>query len=82
MDSDRNGIEDGDEDSDGDGLRNSVERAASNPWRPTPTATASRRQDDPDGDGAPNLAEQQAGTDPGSSEEVPPVVETEDPAPR
>src|SRR5215208_4114642 len=82
-DSDANGIRDGDEDSDSDGLRNNVElRAASKPWQADSNADGVvDAQDDPDGDGAVNLSEQLAGTDPGSSEEVPPAIETPDPGP-
>src|SRR5215210_4279977 len=82
-DSDANGIRDGDEDSDRDGLRNTVElRAASKPWQADSNGDGiADAQDDPDGDGAVNLSEQLAGTDPGSSQEVPPAIETPDPGP-
>jgi hypothetical protein len=82
-DSDGNGVADGDEDSDADGLRNAVElRTASDPSRADSNGDGiNDALDDADGDGAANLAEQQAGTDPGSSNEVPPVAESEQPTP-
>jgi Bacterial TSP3 repeat len=70
-------------DSDGDGLDNLTELRI----RTRPNGTDSDNNgikdgdEDSDGDGAVNLSEQQAGTDPGSSEDVPPVVETDDPGP-
>ncbi len=82
-DSNGNGVADGDEDSDADGLRNTVElRAFSDPSRADSNGDGiNDAQDDADGDGALNLAEQQAGTDPGSSNEVPPVTESDEPTP-
>jgi hypothetical protein len=82
-DSDGNGVADGDEDSDADGLRNVIElRASSDPSRADSNGDGvNDAQDDADGDGAANLAEQQAGTDPGSSNEVPPVAESDEPTP-
>ncbi|HYM58538.1 MAG TPA: hypothetical protein VES79_11310, partial [Solirubrobacteraceae bacterium] len=82
-DTNRNGIADGDEDPDSDGLRNLIEiEAGADPGNADSNADGiSDAQDDPDGDGAPNIAEQEAGTDPGSNQEVPPVLNGDDPTP-
>jgi Bacterial TSP3 repeat len=70
-------------DPDGDGLDNRTERRI----RTAPNGADSNRNgisdgnEDTDGDGAPNLSEQLAGTDPGSSADVPPVADTEAPGP-
>src|SRR4051794_34195219 len=80
VDSNGNGIADGDEDSDADGLRNRVEiQAPSDPGAADSNGDGiADPQDAPDGDGAPNLAEQQAGTTPGSGSEVPPIVDNDE----
>jgi hypothetical protein len=70
-------------DIDGDGLDNLTElRIRTRPNGVDTNGDGIKDGDeDSDGDGAANLSEQQAGTDPGSSEDVPPVVETDDPGP-